>query len=172
MPSAPALAMAQNERARLPPEVEHRGARKEGQPVTTEDNRAWIRRYFLDEVWNKGNVALVPKLFAPDCPVHDPTIAGISGPDGVIRFVTTCRMAFPDLQLTIEDQVAEGNKVATRFTLRGTHTGRFLDIAPTGKQVTVTGMNIARVVDGKIVESWPLRDDLGLLHQLGAIPQK
>jgi hypothetical protein len=84
-------------------------------------------------------VALVPKLFAPDCIVHDPTIAGISGPDGVIRFVTMCRAAFPDLQLTIEDQLADGNKVATRFTLRGTQTGRFLDIAPTGKQVTVTG---------------------------------
>jgi steroid delta-isomerase-like uncharacterized protein len=148
-----------------------RVAHKEGQPVTTEDNRAWIRRYFLDEVWNKGNVALVPKLFAPDCRVHDPTIAGISGPDGVIRFVTMCRAAFPDLQLTIEDQIADGNKVATRFTLRGTQTGRFLDIAPTGKQVTVTGMNIAHVLHGRIVESWLLRDDLGLLHQLGVVPQ-
>jgi steroid delta-isomerase-like uncharacterized protein len=124
----------------------------------------------LDEVWNKGNVALVPKLFAPDCIVHDPTIAGISGPDGVIRFVTLCRAAFPDLQLTIEDQIAEGNEVATRFTLRGTHTGRFLDIAPTGKPVTVTGMNIAHVLQGRIVESWLLRDDLGLLQQLGGAP--
>ena len=137
--------------------------------MAAEDNRALIRRYYLDEVWNKGNFALVAKLIAPDCLVHDPAIPGISGPEGVIRFVTTWRTAFPDLQFTIEDHIAEGNKVATRITLRGTQTGRLLDIAPTGKPVTVSGMTISHVVDGKIVEIWITRDDLGLRRQLGVI---
>jgi len=107
--------------------------------MAAEDNRALIRRYYLDEVWNKGNFALVAKLSAPDCLVHDPAISGLIGPDGVIQFVSTWRKAFPDLQFTIEDQIAEGSKVATRVTLRGTQTGRLLDIAPTGKPVTVSG---------------------------------
>jgi predicted ester cyclase len=88
-----------------------------------------------------------------------------------MRFVTTWRTAFPDLQFTIEDHIAEGNKVATRVTLRGTHSGRYLDIAPTGKKITVSGMTISHVVDGKIVEIWITRDDLGLLQQLGVVPQ-
>jgi steroid delta-isomerase-like uncharacterized protein len=139
--------------------------------MAAEDNRALIRRYYLDEVWNKGNLALVTKLVAADCIVHDPAISGIRGPEGVMHFVTTWRTAFPDLQFTIEDHIAEGNKVATRVTLRGTHSGRFLDIAPTGKKITVTGMTISHVVDGKIVEIWITRDDLGLLQQLGVVTQ-
>ena len=135
--------------------------------MPAEDNRALIRRYYLDEVWNKGNFALVAKVVAPDCLVHDPAMSGIMGPEGVIRFVSKWRTAFPDLQFTIEDHIAEGNKVATRITLRGTQTGRLLDIAPTGKPVTVSGMTIAHVVDGKIVEIWITRDDLGLRRQLG-----
>ena len=139
--------------------------------MAAEDNRALIRRYYLDEVWNKGNLALVAKLIAPDCIVHDPIMAGLIGPEGVVRFVTTWRTAFPDLQFTIEDHIAEGNKVATRVTLRGTHTGQLRDIAPTGKQITVTGMTISHVVDGKIVEIWIARDDLGLRQQLGVVTQ-
>ena len=135
-----------------------------------EDNRALIQRYHLDEVWNKGNFTQVAKLIAPDCIVHDPVIPGISGPEGVMRFVTTWRTAFPDLQFIIEDQIAEENKVATRFTVRGTQTGRLLDIAPTGKPGTMSGMTIAHDLDGKIVEIWITRDDLGLRRQLGVVP--
>ena len=78
--------------------------------------------------------------------------------------------AFPDLHLTVEDMIAEGDKVVTRFTSRGTQTGAFMGIPPTGKQVTVSSIVIARIADGKIVEEWGLDDQMGMLQQLGVIP--
>jgi predicted ester cyclase len=78
--------------------------------------------------------------------------------------------AFPDLHLTIEDLIAEGDKVVDRQTARGTHQGTFMGIPPTGKQITVTAMNISRIVGGKIVEHWVELDTLGMLQQLGVVP--
>jgi predicted ester cyclase len=87
------------------------------------------------------------------------------------QFITANRAAFPDLRLTIEDQIAEGDKVVTRFTARGTHRGKLPGIAPTGKQVTTTAIIINRYTGGKIAESWINGDILGLLQQLGVIPR-
>ncbi len=94
----------------------------------------------------------------------------IHGREGIEQFYGALRAAFPDLRITIEDQVAEGDRVVTRWTARGTHTGAFQGIPPTGKQGRMTGIDIDRIADGKVVECWVNSDDLGLLQQLGVIP--
>jgi len=135
--------------------------------MSTEENKAMDRRFF-EEVWNRGNLAVVDELMSSDFKSHDPTIA--AGSAGFKHFVSLFRAAFPDVHITIEDQLAEGDKVVTRWTARGTHKGDLMGIAPTGKQVTVTGINIGRVEGGKFVEGWFNIDDLGLLQQLGVVP--
>jgi steroid delta-isomerase-like uncharacterized protein len=93
------------------------------------------------------------------------------GPEDVKRFMSEFRQAFPDFHSTIEDQIAEGDKVVTRWTMRGTHQGEFRGIAPTGKQITVTGIGIFRFSDeGKVIESWDNFDQLGMMRQLGVVP--
>ncbi len=119
----------------------------------SEENKAIARRY-LDELWNKNNPAVRDELSSFD---HQPGGAVL-------------RAAFPDIQLTIDDQVAEGDKVLTRYTVRGTHKGEYAGVPPTNKQVTYTGMWLYRIEGGKIVERWGNNDRLGLLQQIGAIP--
>jgi len=92
------------------------------------------------------------------------------GTAGIKQFISIYRTAYPDTHFTVEDQVAEGDKVATRWTATGTHRGELMGIAPTGKRVTVTGIAITRVTNGKIVETWNNFDALGQLQQLGVIP--
>ncbi|HEX7127034.1 MAG TPA: ester cyclase [Thermodesulfobacteriota bacterium] len=92
------------------------------------------------------------------------------GPDAIRQVVTTFRAAFPDLRITIEDQVAEGDKVCSRATTRGTHRGAIFGIEPTGRSVTMTGPTLVRIVDGHLVESWVKNDVIGLMRQLGAWP--
>ena len=92
------------------------------------------------------------------------------GPEGVKQFIAAPRRAFPDFQTTIDDILAQGDKVVVRFTARGTHRGKFQGVAPTGKQVTWAGINIYQITGGKIAETWQLGDALGLMQQLGAIP--
>lgn len=136
----------------------------------SEENKALVRRVFED-VWNKGNLAVVDELCATNYLGHQPSIPeGIRGPEGFKQFVTMYRTAFPDVQFTIEDMIAEGDKVVDRWTARGTHKGALMDIPPTGKQVTVTGMGIVRIEGGKAVEAWGNFDQLGLLQQLGVVP--
>jgi predicted ester cyclase len=84
--------------------------------------------------------------------------------------LTRAQAAFSDISITVEDQIAEGDKVVSRWTIRGTHKGEYMGIAPTGKQVTITGISIYRIEKGKIVEDWANSDMLGMLQQLGAIP--
>ena len=135
----------------------------------TEENKARVR-YFLEEAHNKGNLAVVEQLFDANLVVNGHR----AGCDAVRQVVTRLRSAFPDLHVTVEDQVAEGDKVSTRRTWRGTHLGELETaigrIPPSGKRVAWTGINLVRFADGKIVEDWINRDDLGLLQQLGAIP--
>jgi steroid delta-isomerase-like uncharacterized protein len=135
--------------------------------MSTEENKV-IERRFTEEVWNRGNLAVVDELMSADYNSHDPTMP--PGSAGFKQFVLMYRSAFPDVHLTIEDQMAEGDKVVSRWTARGTHQGELMGIAPTGKQVTVTGMNIERIVGGKLVEGWSNYDTLGMLQQLGVIP--
>jgi steroid delta-isomerase-like uncharacterized protein len=139
--------------------------------VSAEENKALARR-LIEEMFNRGNLEAADELFAPDYVNHDPgspeEIRG--GPEGIKRYVGVYRTAFPDLQLTIEDQVTEGDKVATRWTGRGTHQGDLMGIAPTGRRATATGITIDRISGDKVVETWTNFDVMGMMQQLGVIP--
>jgi len=134
-------------------------------------NKEIIRRV-VEGVWRDRNFAVVDELVAQDYVGHDPTQPEpIQGRDGFKQFVGMYQSAFDDATVTIDDQIAEGDQVVTRWTGRGTHTGEFMGIAPTAKEVTVSGMTISRLAGGKIAEEWELIDALGMLVQLGAVPQ-
>ena len=138
--------------------------------MSVEENKALARRVMADLV-NTGNMTLVDELVAPDFVRHD--LGGgpdIVGPEGVKLFIAALRAAFPDIQMTIEDIIAEGDKLVVRYTAGGTHSGEFQGIAPTGRKVTWAGINIYRREGGKVVETWQLRDGLGLMQQLGVVP--
>jgi steroid delta-isomerase-like uncharacterized protein len=136
----------------------------------SEQNKQLVRRA-IEEVWNQGNYAVVDELTASDIVVHASLPDHeIHGPRGIKQFYAALRDGFPDLHFTIEDQIAEGDRVVTRWTARGTHTGTFKGIPPTGKQGVVSGIDIDRIANGKVVECWPNADELGLLQQLGVLP--
>jgi steroid delta-isomerase-like uncharacterized protein len=133
-------------------------------------NKQLVRREF-EEILNEGNEAVVDELIAEDYVLYSPTAPEPwHGPNGLRRSLAPFRAAFPDLRVRIEDQIAEDDKVATRWTFTGRHDGEFFGIPPTGKHVTVTGISIERVADGRIVEDRMELDALGLMRQLGAIP--
>ena len=140
--------------------------------MNTEENRALSRRG-IEEAWNKGNLSIIDEVIVPDIVIHDlGNPAGeIRGREAVKAQRVLFRTAFPDLHLTIEDTIAERDKVMVRFTARGTHRGELLGMVPTGKQVVVSGIAIDRYADGKVVEGWGYFDRLGLLQQLGMILQ-
>ena len=138
--------------------------------MSVEEGKAVVRR-FIDEVFNNRDVAVLEELFSPDYVFH----AGggtVRGLPGIRRPCDVLLTAFPDLQVTVDAVVAEGDRVAGRYTWRGTHLGELalpvLHIAPTGKQVTWTATTISRIADGKIAEDWEDANWLGLLRQLGA----
>ena len=132
------------------------------------ENKALVRRCFK-EIWSKGNVDAIDQLVAANYANHDP--AGpmpATGRDGLKQHVTAYRTAFPDLTFTVDDIVAEDNKVTARWTARGTHKGTLLGIAPTGRPVTTEGISVLRIANGKIAEAWVTWDTLGMMQQLGA----
>ena len=139
-------------------------------PMSAEENKAIVRRTF--EELDKHNLAVLDEVMVPDYVHHDPALppAMQQGRDNYRQGTAMFYTAFPDLQGTIEDMIAEGNKVASRLTWRGTHQAELLGIPPTGKQVQFTMMAIHRIVDGKITEGWVNFDALGMMQQLGAIP--
>ena len=138
--------------------------------MSTEENKA-ILHHEMEEVWNKGNMAVVDELVASSFVLNDPSQpTEVRGPEGLKQYVTAFRMAFPDLHVTFEDMVAEGDKVASRITLRGTHKGELAGIPATGKQVTITGISIDRLEAGKFVETFVIADVLGMMQQLGVVP--
>jgi steroid delta-isomerase-like uncharacterized protein len=138
--------------------------------MSPEENKAIIRRGF-EEILNQGNLDAVDTYFSPDYVGHDPALPeDLHGPQDFRQFAASYLSAFPDLHITIEDQFAEGDKVVTRFTSRGTHQGEFVGIPPTGNQITVEGISIDRVVGGKSAESWTISDIMGMMQQLGVIP--
>ena len=136
--------------------------------MSTEENRAINRRAY-EEGLNQRNLAVFDELCAPDFVAHrfSRTIEGL---ESYKQFLSMYLTAFPDLYFTIEDEIAEGDKVVARNTWSGTHKGDFMGIPPTGKQVTVTGITIARFANGKGVEIWLDADELGMMQQLGVIP--
>lgn len=132
-----------------------------------QDHKTIVRRVF-DEMFNKGDLAVADQLLAPDYVSHDPAFSdAIRGPDQFKLYVRTYRNAFPDLHLTIDDQIAEGDRVVTRFTARGTHRGELFGIEPTGNRVTTAGITFDRLVNGRIAEAWINYDMLGLMRQIG-----
>jgi steroid delta-isomerase-like uncharacterized protein/deazaflavin-dependent oxidoreductase (nitroreductase family) len=135
--------------------------------MSTEDNKTLVRRFYGEGVHNP---ALFDELLAPTYVLHFPGSLPISGIEHAKQLMVAYTSAFPDLQLTTEDMIAEGDKVAIRNTWRGTHQGTFQGIPPTGKHVTFTGTDIFRLAGGKIAEQWADLDALGMMQQLGVIP--
>ena len=120
----------------------------------TEKNKVLVRRW-LEEVLTQGNLEVVDKLFAPNYILHDPNIPyEIHGREGAKQYITTYHAAYPDVCFRVEDQIAEGDMVVTRWIAWGTHRGEFLGIPPTGKQTAVTGIQFDRVADDKLDEGW------------------
>jgi steroid delta-isomerase-like uncharacterized protein len=134
----------------------------------SEENKAVIRRLFEESDNRKGD--LPDDLFAPDYVFHFPGSPEPLELQGHVRIARMLYVAFPDLRYRVEEQVAEGDKVASRFTMHGTHEGEYIGISPTGKQVAATGISIDRIAGGKIVEQWNNFDQLGMMQQLGAVP--
>ncbi len=134
----------------------------------SEQNKALVRRV-IEEVYNQGNLAAADELAASDLVIHLPSQA-IHGREGAKQYVATLRSGFPDIHFTIEEQLAEGDRVMTRWTAHGTHLGEFQGIPPTGKRVRVTGTEVDRIANGKTVECWSNVDELGMMQQLGVVP--
>ena len=139
--------------------------------MAPEDNKVLVRRMF-EEVWTQGNIDAADQFFAPNYIIHNPAdpSAQQRGPESVKQFVTAARTAFPDILISVEEIITEGEKVATRYTWRGTQKGPLWNIPPTGRQVMVTGILISRLVDGRFAEDWGVVDMLGLVNQLGVVP--
>ncbi len=137
--------------------------------MSTEDNKATNRRFY-EEVINQKKLAVVDDVASADYMSHAFPPGLPPGREGLKAFVGAFHAAFPDGQLTIDHMIAEGDTVATRLTFRGTHTGEFMGIPPTGKKVTVPALDMARYADGKLVEHWGGPDQMSLLQQLGVIP--
>ena len=142
--------------------------RRDGQSET-ERNKAVVRR-FIEEVQNKKNMDVFDELNAPDFVNLSASPGMPSDREGGKMFLGGFLSAFPDSRVTIDDMIAEGDRVATKKTFTGTHTGDFGDIAATGNRVTLQYVDILRLRDGKIVEHWLSMDQLSFLQQLGAIP--
>lgn len=135
--------------------------------MANESGKALVRR-FNDEVWGKGNLDVVFEVFAPDYVRHDLRPGNpLPGPEGQKKIAEDFRAAFPDLHSEIDFMVEEGEFVVSRWTAEGTHTGAWAGIAPTGKRIRFCGVNIFRIQNGKVVELWNHRDDLGVMQQLG-----
>ena len=128
-----------------------------------------IVRHFFEEGPSKGNMSAANELLASSFALHVP-LPSAPGIQGINDVVTACRAAFKDLNVTVEDMVAEGDTVAARFTARGIHKGPFMGLQPTGKPITMTGIEIFRIENGKIAELWGEANILRLMQQLGIFP--
>ena len=134
--------------------------------MSIEANKAVVRTYL--ELYASGDLALADRIIAP-CFVDHTRPDDTPGSEGVKRMVRVARTAFPDLSVTVERAIAEGDIVAFHFTLTGTHLGVIAGIAPTGKRVTIAGMDFVRVEDGQVTDVWSVQDSLGWLLQVGAV---
>jgi steroid delta-isomerase-like uncharacterized protein len=146
-----------------------KGQRKEDKNMSAEESKATMRRYL--GVFEQGNIDLLDELLAPDYTNHSPATPDLpTGPEGVKAVVSMFRSAMPDLRVVVEDMIAEGDKVATRYTLEGTHEGELFGVPPTGQRLSNKSITVERVSGGKIREHWRVSDELGLMQQLGVIP--
>ncbi len=137
--------------------------------MTAEENKVIARRY-SEEIWGKGNMDAIDELVAPDYVDHIPFPETAPNREGLKQSVGMFRSAFPDLSVTVEEIVAEGDKVVSRWTTKGTHKGELMGIPPTGKHASMNGITVNRIANGKIVEEWTLADMASLMQQLGVTP--
>lgn len=140
--------------------------------MSGEDNKATFRR-FMEEGWDQGKLAVFDELVTPNWSFHDPAFPTVRTLADFQQWVSEVHNAFPNLHFTVEDVIAEGDQLASRWTLRGTNTGDIvkpMHIPATGKQIAVTGITFCRFAGGKISEIWNQTDNLGWLQQLGVIP--
>jgi len=131
-------------------------------------NKAIVRRV-IEEGMNRHDTSVIAEIY-PNCVYHSPITGDLRG-EAYREFLASMLIAFPDARGIVLDQIAEGEKVMTRWSFTGTHKGKFMGIPSTGRRVTATGMCMDRVVDGKIVEEWEEWDSLGLMRQLGVVPE-
>jgi steroid delta-isomerase-like uncharacterized protein len=131
---------------------------------------AEFSRRIFEDVWNRKNLDAIDDLIAADYVHHDPNSPPANGIDGYKQFVDQYMKAFPDAHFTIHDAFTEGENEVTRWTVVGTHEGELTGIPPTGRSISVTGISIARIANGKIIESWNNWDALGMMQQLGVVP--
>jgi predicted ester cyclase len=138
--------------------------------MSLEANKAVVRR-LMDEDISGGDLAVAEEIIHPDFFDHTNPPGLQRGVEGHKGIVTLFRAAFPDLRFAIDDLVAEGDRVVARTTMSGTHRGEFFGIPPTGRFVTMGGVHVVRIADGKVAEHWGTNDDLSLMRQLGVIPE-
>mgnify|MGYP001544927392 CR=1 FL=1 len=131
----------------------------------TEKNKATYQR-FIQEVFNKGRLELLPEILSPTYVLHDAPAGMAQGPDAIKQTVTMFRAAFPDLEITLEELVAEGNKVCARSMMRGTHKGTLFGKPASGKKVEVPGLTMVTVIEGRVIESWVRNDVATLMKQI------
>ena len=137
--------------------------------MSTEQNKSIVRRW-IEEGWNTGNMAIVDQLYAPNFTQHEPAPETVNSSHALKQYVSAYRTAFPDLNFSIEDLIAEEDKVVWRFKSAGHQNGPFMGIPASGKTGGITGIVIFRLENSRIVEAWVNIDALGLLQQLGVIP--
>ena len=137
-----------------------------------EENKALVRRRF-ENLFNAGDLTVADEITAQDSVNHDPTLDDLPrGPKGDKPVVSLYRGAFPDANISVEEQIAEGDEVVIRWTGRGTHQGELMSVPPSGNRVEVSRITINRVSGGKIAETWANYDALGMMQQIGAIPEE
>jgi steroid delta-isomerase-like uncharacterized protein len=139
--------------------------------MSVEENKAIMRRYF-EGAWEQGDLELLDELLASDYVNHDPATPDTpTGPEGVKGVVSMFRSGMPDLKVVIEDMIAEGEKVATRYTLEGTHEGELFGVPPTGRSLSIKSMTVERVSEGKVRDHWRVSDNLEMMQQLGLVAE-
>lgn len=138
--------------------------------MSAEKNKAAVRRW-VEQGFNQHNLDEFDVYFSPDLVNHELAPNMPQGLEGTKLLASTFFAAYPDIQVTVEDLLAEGDQVVLRWSARGTHTGELMGIPPTGKEVTITGIAIDRFEDGQSVEHWEIFDQLGMMQQLGVVPE-
>jgi steroid delta-isomerase-like uncharacterized protein len=139
--------------------------------MSAEESKATMRRY-LDVFEQGNNLDILDELLAPDYINHTPATPDLpTGPEGVKGVVTMFRSAMPDLRVIVQDMIAEGDKVATRYTLEGTHRGELFGVPPSGQRLSIKSISVERVLEGKIREHWRVTDSLDMMQQLGVVPE-
>ncbi len=138
--------------------------------MAIEENKMTARRVW-EEIWHRGNLDVINRLFAADFIRHDPNGRVLRGVEQNRQFIASMRLAFPDLHYTVEDEIGEGDKVVVRYRFEGTHQGEFQSAPATGQRVSYTGILIYRFADGKIAEQWTEADLLSFLQQLRVVPK-